>query len=133
MFFICPRGTAQYGDPEDDSKPWSKKWKLEEAEDFLFASGNMKFWLIVSREELIGVDGEKYYDGVITVTASSESETPYKTKGRNRHNRSPDPFVFMRMGYYQPVYIEDSYNHKYTGILKEGGMFVFIRNTIASP
>ena len=81
MFFICPRGTAQYGDPEDDSKPWSKKWKLEETEDFLFASGNMKYWLIVSREELIGVDGEKYYDGVITVTATSESETPYKTKG----------------------------------------------------
>ena len=43
---------------------------MKEAEEFMFASGNMKYWLIVSREELIGVDGgKKYANSPITVTA----------------------------------------------------------------
>ena len=65
------RGTQEYGDPEDDSRPWSVLWTLEDTEDFLFASGNMKYWLVVSREELLGTDGNKiYYYDPITVMAS---------------------------------------------------------------
>ena len=73
------RGTEEYGDPGDDSQPWSVFWTVEEAEEFMFASGNMKYWLIVSREELIGVDGgKKYANSPITVTASSDSDQPYQ-------------------------------------------------------
>ena len=48
-------------------------------EEFLFASGNMKYWLVVSREELLGEDGGKRYNGKpITVTASSERCLSYQ-------------------------------------------------------
>ena len=62
----------------DDSEPWSLLWTVEEVADFLFASGNMKYWLVVSREELIGVDGAKKYNGSpVTVKSSSHSDQPY--------------------------------------------------------
>ena len=39
----------------------------------------MKYWLVVSREELIGADGkEKYTNRPTSVTASSDSDQPYK-------------------------------------------------------
>ena len=65
----------------DDSEPWSLLWTVEEVGDFLFASGNMKYWLVVSREELLGADGGKRYNGgPITVPASSDSWQPYQGK-----------------------------------------------------
>ena len=65
----------------DDSQPWSVLWTAEEATEFLFASGNMKYWMVVTREELLGADGRKFYsNGPITVTASSDSDQPYQGK-----------------------------------------------------
>ena len=41
----------------------------------------MKYWMVVTREELIGADGGKYYFQIpITVTASSDSDQPYQGK-----------------------------------------------------
>ena len=72
-------GTEEYGDPHIYSQPWTVPWSAEEADEFLFASGNMKYWLVVSREELIGADGKKYYsDSPVTITASSDSSQPYQ-------------------------------------------------------
>ena len=54
-------------------------WTELKAEEFLFASNNIKFWLLVSREELLGADGRKKYSGSpITVMASSERCQPYQ-------------------------------------------------------
>ena len=54
---------------------------MEEAEEFMFASGNMKYWMVITREELLGADGGKRYNGSpITVTASSDSDQPYQGK-----------------------------------------------------
>ena len=73
------RGTAQYGDPGDDTQHWSVTWRVEEAEEFLFASSDLKYWLIVNREKLIGVDGQKRSNNTpLTVTASSYSCQPFK-------------------------------------------------------
>ena len=71
------RGTEVYGDHQDDSLPWSVLWAAEEAEEFLFASGNMKYWLVVTREELLGTH---YFNSPVTVSASSESCQPYQGK-----------------------------------------------------
>ena len=76
-----PKRTSerQERDPGDDSQAWSVVWKLEEVGQFLFASGNMKYWLVVSREELVGVDGGKIYsEAPVTVRASSHSDQPYQ-------------------------------------------------------
>ena len=46
----------------------------------MFASGNMKYWLVV-REEIIGTDeGKRYSNSPLTVTASSESDQSYQGK-----------------------------------------------------
>ena len=72
-------GTEEYGDPGDESQPWSVLWTEVEAEEFLFASSNIRFWLLVSREELLGADGRKKYSGSpITVMASSDRCQPYQ-------------------------------------------------------
>ena len=43
------------------------------------ASANMKYWLVVSRVELVGEWGEKRYsNSPIAVTASSDSCQPYQ-------------------------------------------------------
>ena len=65
----------------DDTQPWSVLWTAEEAEEFLFASGNMKYWMVFTREELLGADGGKYYmRDPITVSASSDSYQPHQGK-----------------------------------------------------
>ena len=142
------RGTEEYGDPEDDSKPWSELWTLEEAEEFLFASGNLKYWLVVNRAELIGVDGRKFYGwSYISITASSDNQQPYHGKSlrclllleivnvlARLRNRGPghvdglqDPHVSIRDIMQQMLYTEGSTMHGNTLLMTEGGMDVFIR------
>ena len=72
------RGTAEYGDPEDDSQPWSVLWTGEAADEFLFASGNIKYWLVVSREELIGIENDDFVS--LPLLASSEDQP---SQGKN--------------------------------------------------
>ena len=117
---------------------------MDEAAEFKFASGNMNYWMVVTREELIGADGRKFYsNGPITVTASSDSDQPYQGKSpglgvsplpyivsveagiRRREFSSQDPNVCM--GWYKCVYTEDSQNDKLHLLVGEGGMDVFIR------
>ena len=63
----------------DDTKPWSILWTSLEVDEFLFASDDKKYWLVVSKEELIGADGGKLYaNAPVTVIASSASCEPYQ-------------------------------------------------------
>ena len=49
---------------------------------------DLEYWMIVSKEELIGSDGSKWYTNEpITITASSESDTPYQGKDYNKDNK----------------------------------------------
>ena len=43
------RGTDQYGSPSDDGAPWSIRWALDQFDEFLFASGDFQYWMIVSK------------------------------------------------------------------------------------
>ena len=52
---------------------------MEEVDEFLFASSDMKIWLIVNREKLMGLDGLKRFDqSPLWVTAGSYSCQPFK-------------------------------------------------------
>ena len=73
------RGTAEYGDPQDDSQPWSLPWSLLEVEEFLLATGDKEKWIIVNKVQLIGADGTKNYEKEkISVRASSGNCDPYQ-------------------------------------------------------
>ena len=63
-----------YGEPENNTNPWSVFWNIQEVEEFLFSSGDKKYWLSVTKKELIGEDGFKDYPNgfaSINVIASS--------------------------------------------------------------
>ena len=80
---LFSRGIETYGDPEDDTQVWSVAWHLQDYQEFLFTSVDLQYWMIVSKEELIGIDGSKWYsEEPITVTASSESDTPYQGRSK---------------------------------------------------
>ena len=72
------RGTKEYGDFENDTNPWSVFWNIQEVEEFLFSSGDKKYWLIVTKKDLIGEDGFKTYHGRINVKASSSNCEPHQ-------------------------------------------------------
>ena len=47
-------GTEAYGRVGDDSQQWSVKFHSTRFDEFLFATGGCKKWLIASKEQVIG-------------------------------------------------------------------------------
>ena len=45
-------GTAEYGDPDDDSQPWSIKFDNLTFSKFLFAFGDKTTWLIAYKADV---------------------------------------------------------------------------------
>ena len=66
----------EYGVYEDDSNAWSVYWNIQEVEEFLFSSVDKKYWLMVTKKDLIGEDGFKVYgrDWVNVIASSSNCE-----------------------------------------------------------
>ena len=71
------RGHTEYGDPQDDSRPWSVTWSREEYDELMFASGDFQYWMIVSRLELFRNDGMSIDDESIELKASSFGSRPH--------------------------------------------------------
>ena len=71
------RGTQEYGDFDNDNNPWSIFWNIQEVDEFLFSSVDKKYWLIVSKKDLLGEDGFKVYgrDWVNVIASSSNCES----------------------------------------------------------
>ena len=68
------RGLVEYGDPLDDRKAWSVKWDKEDFSEFLFISGNGKYFLRAEKSEIIGEDGLKeYVNQPIQILSSHEN------------------------------------------------------------
>jgi len=125
-------GTAQYGHPSDDSKPWSVKWSLNDFDEFLFISGNKKYWVRATKAEIIGNDGKRQYaNKPIKLTSSNLSCAPSTAKlYRRLHCCEPDPLISARDHHStrDMVYAEFSYNF-FTNLLQKhcGGFDVYIR------
>ena len=82
---LCFRGTAEYGNSSNDEEPWSVLWTLSDVDEFLFASGNMKFWMKAEKNDIIGADGQKLYANKdIDIISSSESCSKYAGKSREK-------------------------------------------------
>ena len=61
----------------------------------MFSSGDCRYWLMVEKEELIGVDGNKYYvlNEDRTILRSSESTKSTVAKWLRREGVLMDPWV----------------------------------------
>jgi len=124
-------GTAEYGNPNNDDEPWSIKWDLSSFDEFLFASGNMKYWMRASKNDIIGNDGLKLYANEdIKIISSSRSCSPYTAKMYKRKTNDEDPWLSLRDHWDSPndvMYGENSnigHNHVRD---HNDGMDVYIR------
>jgi len=118
-------GTDVYGDPKNMEKPFSIKFG--DFNQFLFETEDLTMWLIVNKTELIGENGEKFYDYIrIPVIASSKSCSPYTPIELRRKGFVEDPWVSVEDHPKKNIYIEGSYD--YGGYKKSStGFNVFVR------
>ena len=69
-----------YGDPDNDDEAWSISWNFDEFDEFLIASGNMEYWMRVTRNDLVGEDNLKEYENE-QIRILSGSRKCYPTYG----------------------------------------------------
>ena len=81
------RGTEEpYGDPSNDSQPWSRGWHRRDYDQFMIATGDFQHWMIVDRDQLIGPTGGKYYrNKPVLIRSSSEQCDPYYCEILNKY------------------------------------------------
>ena len=99
-------GTHAYGSRCDDSKPWSVAWHNDAFDEYLFASGNCKNWLISAKSTFdkaswTGTGGnchDRKDGGPGFVLKSSISKSPYNTTWcLRKNNKDPNqPWVSLR-------------------------------------
>jgi len=118
------KGTDVYGNPEDDSQPWSIKFKLTDFDEFLFISGNGNLWLRLTKVALIGEDGYKFYYGEpIQIISSNLNCSPYSV---NMYRTVQSGIMVVASADIWLLYYSegDSYNPTQ---LTDGGFDVYIR------
>ena len=98
----------------------------------MFASADLKTWLIVDKSEIIGETGDKFYSGEdIPIIASSISCEPYTAVWYRRDGVAPDPWVSVRdqgdSDGELMVYGQASSSEHNTALQTSGGMDVYIR------
>ena len=99
-------GTAVYGQRSDDSKAWSVAWHNDAFNEYLFASGDCKNWLISAKSTFDkstwtgtgGGCGTQKTGGPGFVLKSSTSNSPYTTTWcLRKQNKDPNqPWVSLR-------------------------------------
>ena len=93
------------------SQEWSVSWTNEQFSEFLFSSGDFKHWMIVSKKDLIGDDGEKWYANEdVEVQASSISCAPYNSKMYRRLAHNEDPWVSITDPFSSSMMVYGGYN-----------------------
>ena len=124
-------------------------------EEFLFSSVDKKYWLMVTKKDLIGEDGFKTYANEwINVIASSSNCEPHQGNHilhsfckipliNNNHllvvmlnrggNWFTDPYVSIGRFPHGVVYAEDSTEGSNQLLTNYGGMDVFIKKKISIP
>eukprot|EP00656_Telonema_subtile_P007708 TRINITY_DN13620_c0_g2_i4.p1 TRINITY_DN13620_c0_g2~~TRINITY_DN13620_c0_g2_i4.p1 ORF type:complete len:3743 (-),score=834.31 TRINITY_DN13620_c0_g2_i4:156-11384(-) len=87
------KGTEVYGKAATEyplsDLTFSVKFDDKDFDQFLFASGDMKKWMVVDRTALT----EKGSDIAMNVVLSSQTGQPYTVKGNNRKDTGADPMI----------------------------------------
>ena len=128
-------GTETYGNPNDNSAPWSVTFGT--FDEFLFATGDAKKWLVASKASVIG---QNYSDAKRNITKSSISAAPYSAVWYNRAGNTEDPWISLT-DHVDAIYSggllygEASFNATiYTSTIRtSGGMKVLVRSTASGP
>ena len=95
----------------------------------MFSVGDCSRWLIVEKDELIGADGDKFYDTKErTILRSSYSTSSHETTWRRRKNKKEDPFVSI-MDTSAKLYAGKSFTTHNLVLRECDGADVFIRKS----
>jgi hypothetical protein len=90
------RGTSTYGTSGDDTTAWSTPFDFTTVSFFLFSTGDKQKWLVVSKDELMGEDGNLYYANELrTFLASSLGEGAKQARWYRRDGVLEDPWVSL--------------------------------------
>jgi hypothetical protein len=131
------RGTEEYGTASavsagrSSSKPWSIKFENEPFDEFLFATGDGRKWLIARKD---AVTGEFYTNQLRDIRMSSIRGEPYKARWYNREGNREDPWISVSdhgpaIGADDLVYGENSFkwSSHVRVLLRHAGADVYIR------
>ena len=110
------------------SHAWSIGWDFSRVSQFMFASVDFRFWLVVDRLDIMGEDGDLYYANQdVRILASSLSSTPYTAKWYRRSGVSEDPWVSLGDHPEGVLYGGNFYPLHQDKLVLGGGMNVFIK------
>jgi hypothetical protein len=124
-------GTDTYGDPDDDSIAWSVPFGA--FDQFLFATGDGRHWLVATRE---AVNGENYDNTPRDVIKSSVSPIAYTAVWYNRvAHAPPDPWITTQdhtasstIFLYGEASEPETNSRLQIGSQQHGGLNVFVRD-----
>ena len=88
------KGTEAYGTPcgATCAKEWSIKFHKEPFDQFLFATGDEKKWLIADKDAVVG---GWYANGQRTIYKSSTNPKSYKARWYRRSGNLEDPWISL--------------------------------------
>lgn len=85
-------GTEEYGDPKNDDEEWSIQFKDGNFNQFLFATGDFKKWLVIGKEALTG---EYYNNKRKMIQKSSKSDEPHHARMYRCQGAKEYPYVSL--------------------------------------
>jgi len=124
------RGTEVYGTPGDENATlaWSTGWDLSDVDRFMFASVDLQFWLIVKKVDIVGEDGNLYYNnGEVAIVASSSNPEPHTARWYRRNGSKEDPWVSLGDHPRGCLYGGNKYGAHQDKLQAGGGMNVYIQ------
>jgi len=109
------KGTQVYGSPVSPIAAESFSVNFEEAapnwNQILLATGDCKYWMIMTKDAAIGDDGNAWYSGTQrAVVKSSSYSDPYTIQAFRRENKNEDPWLQPGKSHSQAeaLYVEGS-------------------------
>merc|ERR1711990_806955 len=113
-------GTDVYGNPDDDSKPWSVKFADKDFEEFLFATGDMKKWAVMEKDVVLGW----YANQQRKIEHSSLNANGHTAAMYRRKPNKEDPWISLvnhhtAIGSSQMMYGENNFGGAHASILKK--------------
>eukprot|EP01043_Picozoa_sp_COSAG02_P046470 COSAG02_NODE_4349_length_5466_cov_31.632569_3_plen_1141_part_01 len=104
------KGTDEYG-TYGQSSPWSVKFEetVPGWDQLMFASGDCTRWIVMTKEEAIGHNGRREYNGQLSMLRGSASESAFTTNGIRRSAFLEDPWILLSHEQCDAVYCANAY------------------------
>jgi hypothetical protein len=118
------KGTEAYGIPFNDKNNWSIRFSHMTFNQFLFTSGDGKYWLVADKDQ---VTGGWYSNAHRNIVKSSRHSGASRARWYRRSGSYEDPWVSLGDHADQILYGENSHGSYTQFVQNNGGAKVYIR------